>query len=490
MKKDKIPVQITQAKYQKSNIEDYKGNPLIEALPECLEPQRMRSVLSLSIRAKFDATLSQREREEKVREIRKTRIITRQHYDFYCEVYRMIRYGYKNRNPCSPQVIAWSYDIADPNVPHQNIDQHQLANLANSTTADCIFLTGFSGNGKSTMTEHVLFNLFPQVIEHDLPEFKAPQVIYLKVDIPHNASRPGLIYRLISALDHTLAQTSYGDPCYRNIARKASGKYENAESMMNILTTVVNRHHVGLLIIDEFQSIQVASPTLRDTIIQLFDELSNQLFVPNIKIGTPDTILLFDRNSRHKRRIGEPFELTRLSEPETWEQAMKALFEFQPVKHPIQRDKGIEDLLFNLTAGVPAYLVGTWEAALLEAIRSGKEKLTQASIKKAFNQRFPLLRSATRNINRGIKGRHADLLTVQQYLDIGNNRMALKHLEQFANRTEPQGIAAEEILEDINSSIDQNEFNPSQIKKLNTIKEKLAKSKDSKLPSQTIEHRN
>jgi hypothetical protein len=486
---NKRPVSVAKAHYSDTFVSEHQSNPLILALPERAAPKRMRQLLSVTV-SNFDWThLSKSDREERVRSIRNTRVMTNQHLDLYYDVYDMLRYGYVHRNPTVPQVVAWSYDVADSTIPLAEVDKPSIDASAKPTTADAIFLTGFSGNGKSTMTEHLLFNLFPQVIEHDWTGFNEPQVVYLKVDLPHNATRTGLIERLLLELDRVLFHTSFGLPHYAKSVKTKGGKYIDVESMVDILVTVLIRHHVGLVVIDEFQNLQVASQRYRLEVIQLFDELANRLYIPSIKIGTPDTIHIFDRNSRHKRRLGKPFELNRFSDDKAWERAMAALFAFQPLDHPIPRDKAIEALLMKLTAGVPAYLFGLWEEGIIEAIRSGKERLSQTLLNKAFKQRFPLLRSATRNINQGKKGRHTDLFTVQQYLDTGSNTVALKHLSLFAQQVEASGAAAEDVLKDIDEAVDTVDFSPGQHKQLDKIKQTLRQKKNQLLGPQTIEHK-
>jgi len=486
----KLPVRVDKKpNYQDTDISDYQGNPLILALPPRLEPKRFRFYLSNVVDTFNWQSMSNNDREEQVKDIRKTRIVTTQHLDLYHSIYEMMRYGYVHRNPVIPEVTTWNYDIGNPNIPIEEIDKPSLNIVTQPTVADAIFLSGFSGNGKSTISEHILVNLFPTAIEHTWRGFTEVQVVYLKVDLPHNASRPGLIYRFLKELDRVLSKTKYGNPNYAKSVKLNSGRYIDVDSMMDILMTVLVRHHVGLLVTDEFQNLQVSSHRYRNETIQMFDELANNLYIPSVKIGTPDTILIFDRNSRHKRRLGQIIELLHLSDEKSWERAMKALFQFQPLKHPVDRNVAIENLLMELTAGVPNYLIGLWEASILEAIRSGKEKLSQTLIKRAFNQRFPLLRSVTRNINQGIKGRHADLFTVQQYLDMGNNTMAIKHLHSFSKNVDVTGVAAEAVISDIETMVSRHGFSDSQLKGINEVKERLIRKKAELNAPQTLEHK-
>lgn len=486
IKNKKLPVTITLAQYRDTEVEAYKNNPLILGLPNRVDPKRFRQVLSQRVPSPEFSHLSDSDRVEVIKQLRKTRIITTEHLDLYNELYDALSHGYVDRNPSRPEVVAWSYDIADNTVPLENIERPYLDAMSAQTTADAIFVTGFTGNGKSTINNLIMTALFPMVIEHHWEGFNEPQIVFIKVDMPHNGSRAVLIERILQEVDRALAETSFGKTNYAAACKTKGGKYTDISSMEGVLLTVLNRHHVGLLIIDEFQNLQVASVRFRNEMLQFFDTLINQLAVPNIKIGTPDTILLFDSQGRHKRRIGMVLELLRFEGEKDWDRAMKAIFGFQPIDKPIKRNENIEALLNDLSAGVPSILMALWEGCLIEAVRSGCETVTQALIKRVFKKRFPLMRSVTRNINKGTKGRHSDLLTVQQYLDAGNRTLALKHLNHFAVNV--QGPAAQAVKQDIDALIEQQEFSSAQLKKLDAIKLGLKKNATGHREPQTLEH--
>ncbi|MFT6909808.1 MAG: nucleoside-triphosphatase THEP1 [Oleiphilaceae bacterium] len=489
IKKKKLQVTVAKAQYRETKVEAYQNNPLILALPNRVEANRFKHALSKSVIPRDVCHLSDGDRVGYIKDLRKTRIITTEHLDLYNEIYDALSHGYVDRNPNRPEVVAWSYDIADNTIPLDDIDMPHLDALSAQTTADNLFITGFSGNGKSTITELMLMKLLPMAIDqHHWKGFDEPQVVFIKVDMPDNASRAALIYQILQELERILAKTSFGKANYAKACKTKSGSYRSIAEMEDILFTALNRHHVGLLIIDEFQNLQVASLLFRAEMLQFFDALSNQLTIPNIKIGTPDTILLFDTKGRHKRRIGLILEIMRFAGKKDWDRAMKAIFGFQPINRPIERNEKVEALLKDLTAGVPSILMALWEGCLIEAVKTGSETITQTLIKRVFKKRFPLMRSVTRNINKGTKGRHADLLTVQQYLDSGDKPLALKHLQHFTNSAQVKGATASAVVEDINAMVEQQNFSSSDLKKLDKIKNELkGKSQGEKLP-QTLEH--
>lgn len=488
--KNTLPVTVAKAHYRTSQVTSHQGNLLILALPERLEPVRFKQVLTRTVQPrKSNTEMSDDDRIAELKMVRQIRIMTSQHLDLYNELYDLLCHGYVDRNPKRPEVIAWGYDIADNHVPLEHIHRPYLDMPISSTTADAMFVTGITGSGKSISVESIITTLFPMVIEHRCDDFSESQVVYLKVDMPHNANRSALIYAILTELDRALASSAFGKTNYKGAVKKSSGGYIDIGSMMDILRTVLIRHHVGMLIIDEFQNLQVASQRYRDEMLQLFDELSNTLSIPSVKIGTPDSLLIFDKKGRHKRRIGSTFELSRFTTQMDCDWMMKALFTFQPLRKPVDKNEDMVALLLELTAGVPSILITLWEACLVEAIRCGSEKLTRSLIKRTFKKRFPLMRMVTRNINQGKKGRHSDLLTVQQYLDAGNRALALKHLQRFSSNTSITGAAAEAVKHDIDAMVSMHQFTDDDLAKLDKVKSQLDAQRDSIRQPQTLEHK-
>jgi len=485
--KKKMPVTVVEAQYRQSEVEAYQNNPLILALPTQVDAVRFKKIMAKQITPAEFEHKGDSDRIEDIKSFRKTRIVTTQHLDLYNDMYELLSHGYVNRNPSRPEVVGWSYDIADSSIAIEDVKRPYESVSDLETTAGALFVTGFSGSGKSTFSERILMNAFPMVIKHRWPGFSDPQIVFVKVDMPDNANRSDLIYNILEEIDRILSFTSFGKTTYAEKCKTNSGKFILISLMKKILFTALNRHHVGLLIIDEFQNLEVAGVRYRREMLQLMVTLSNLLAVPNIKIGTPEAILLFDSKASDKRRIGVIHELTRFNDKE-WQRVIKAAFAFQPLAYPVEPCEGSVKLLKDLTAGVPSIFMTLWESILIEAVRAGSEKITQTLIKRVFKQRFPLLRSVTRNINQGIKGRHADLLTVQQYLDLDKKGLALKHLQHFTNNVQGKGPTANAVIEDISAMTEHKDFSLPQLKKLEKIKNDLKRgSKGENLP-QTLEH--
>ena len=143
----KMPIRVAQKPvYSDTDVTEFQNNPLISALPARLNPKRFRDLLSIIVPSFNWEILSTHDRETKVKQIREMRVLTTQHLELYYLVYEMIRYGYIHRNPTIPEVVAWNYDVADPNVPIDQINKPELQVVSPDTTAEALFLSGFSGN--------------------------------------------------------------------------------------------------------------------------------------------------------------------------------------------------------------------------------------------------------------------------------------------------------------------------------------------------------
>lgn len=486
----KTPVTKTNAQYRDSASVDEQNNPLALAMPNRFEPNIVRNALSNIVTLPDISKLTDEQREALAEKVHKMRIPSAEHYDLYCKIYSMVHKGYLVRNPTEPEVISWSYDISDPKMSVDDTKRSQIGWDLPNTTADAIFITGPSGVGKSTINELLLFKCFPQLVEHSLNDFTDAQIMYLKVDMPHDGSRGGLLEAILVELDRVLAQSNIEHPNYIKAITKNEKGYKNIAQMERVVISALNRHHVGVLFLDEFQNLLVATYNRRKEMLQLLDTFANKLYVPTIKVGTPNSRELVSRNARHLRRLGEPFFFSPLSDDsKAWERCMKALFAFQPLHKPIGRNKKIEAQLKSLSAGIPDFLMKLWKGVLVQAIRSGKEKITQTMITQVFKRQFPLLRTVIRHIAAGKSGQYADLITAQQYFDSGNDQNAIKFLGQFAQASKLTGTAALDVIEDIERALEGHELTKTQQNKLASIKSKLLEQSKQASGPQTIEQK-
>ena len=347
---------IASARYLPARLDEFKGNPLVEALPERLTADEL--VTYVARLPDFDASQRQwhdHERELATKRLKRCVIPTEAYQKFYSAFYLVLMSGYLNRSPFSPDTVRWMYDLAH----NQPVDEQ--------TTADTLLVMGLSGAGKSTMLNSVL-SCFPQVIEHKKYEgraFNQKQLVYIRFDMPSDASRSALCKAFFSAVDKALG-TNYHEQYSRPRIL--------IEELQDNIKTICAAHYVGVVIIDEFQNLKVAKAGGDKVILQFFDSLTNLARVPIIKVGTPATLGLFKGLFESGRREGSSgiFELLQLKQRDVeWQALTDVLWNAQWVKKPQPISDEMRELLYQLTQGIPDCLVRLMIHANHEAISSG-----------------------------------------------------------------------------------------------------------------------
>lgn len=493
------------AQYRKSALRAHDGNPLICALPEQLSPGRLKQLLTRMPLPPPNDELEKNDRIRAVKNIRNILVPTTPFLDFYRAVYNLILTGYESRNPLNPKVVEWSYDIADPNVSIADLaDSKKLTQSEEDTTSEHLFFAGMSGAGKSEIKNSVLAIAFPNVIIHSREDFDDVQIVHLSVEMPHDGTRGTLLKNLLKAIDETLEgieKTNFHEMAQPTLARSAT-----IGSMESLLQSLCLKYHVGVIIVDEFQNINVASINDGDKMRQLFDSMSNLLHVPFVKIGTTDSLALFKKRFRHGRRAGETIELLpyikktkskqkmdseandkptsnkdclALPMPATthygkdWDNLLSALFDYQVIKNPIKYSIRWDEELYKLSCGLPYVLFTLWEEAQIDAIRSGKETLTLQRLNQVYMRRFKLIKNALAALRKNKTEHFRDLFTISQLIDKGDNNAALKHLENFTNKEQFSGVAASGMLESVQNIEMNSTLDSEQKRKLESIKTKL-----------------
>ena len=231
------------ATYRNEKLEMYKGNPLIEALPQKRRQDEILQSLAtyppLPGESRF--TEDDIDREDCLIYIESLRQPLELYYDVFRAIETAIKRGYSAKNPLSPTTQHYlHYSVETP------------TSVLPSTGAFAgrgrgITIIGESGTGKTTMLEQILL-YFPQVIqhqkynEHELGFIK--QVVWVKVECPDKSSVRELCEQILVSLDLALALEPT-KPASRHSA------------LMIQIEQKIKSSHLGLLVIDEMQNINV-----------------------------------------------------------------------------------------------------------------------------------------------------------------------------------------------------------------------------------------
>lgn len=224
-------IKIHHAEYADPEIEDYRNQPLINALPLLNSPQNTAKELN---------------RYPKVRDSEKTlpgyirrhammRILdgflypTKAHLQLEQMISGMIRRGYLGRNIASSDYQRNLLDV-------DNVDFSAASRNAGSA-ALATTVIGCSGTGKTTAVQAILDSYKHQAIYH--PDYQHTQLVWLKIDCPHDGSAKSLCIHFFRAVDDAIGSD------YELLYVKSRS---SAESMLGDIARVCALHSIGILV--------------------------------------------------------------------------------------------------------------------------------------------------------------------------------------------------------------------------------------------------
>lgn len=360
------------AVYQESPLAAYRGNPLIEALPPIL--LATEAAQQLAYYPAFEAQerlLPAELRFHLIQEVLDFFEPFPIHLDLEQRFSRILRRGYKARNPLRPD------DWSELNHRLEALSGSSPQPLLPSTAAGFTLL-GLSGVGKSTAVERIL-SLYAQVLFHDrYHERPLPlvQLVWLKLDCPPDGSTRGLCLNFFQTIDQRLG-TNY----YQNYAN--NGNKVTVDSLLPRMARLSWIHRIGVLVVDELQNLSLAKSGGSAQMLNFFVYLVNTLGLPVVLIGTPKARQLFTREFRQARRStgqGDP-TWNNMAENELWQLFLESLWRYQYVRNPAPLTPELSHTLYDETQGITDFAVKLFMLAQIRAIVSGQETLTPAIIR-------------------------------------------------------------------------------------------------------------
>jgi len=340
---------------------------------------------------------------------------------------------------------------------------------------------------KAALKNSVLKTLLPKTRLHTKDNFDEIQIIQLHAEMPHDGSRATLLKNLFSGIDKALKgfeENNYLKQVQPRLDRSAS-----IGAMESFFRSLCIKYHVGIIVIDEFQNIEVADKDNRAKMLYFFNSMSNQLNVPFLKIGTTDSLKLMKTKFLNGRRAGDTIELEpyvklplllksngdKEEKPlrSSWNDLVMSLFEFQVIKKPITYSERWDKELYKLSCGIPYVLYTLWQEVQIYAIRTGAETITLKRLNDVFKRRFKLVKTALTALRSKRLGQFQDLLNVAQLFDNDDAEAAIKRLNHFVEEENFSGAAASDILLGLEEIEQEFTLKESQKKKLAKIKASL-----------------
>lgn len=390
---------------REQEIPEYRGNPLIEALP----PIWTRAEVTEKL-AHFPPYSEEQRRAPNhlrlhlIENVREFFIPQGIHLEIEIRVSCMLRRGYRQRNPLAPghwPAINDRIDALRLKPPGKALPPAKARGFA---------VVGPSGVGKSTTLENILL-LYPQVISHGhdgaLPLI-LKQLVWLKLDCPKDGSTKGLCLNFFQAVDDLLG-TNYYD--------RYTGYRRTVDELLPRMARVAAMHCLGALVIDEIQNLRESKSGGAAQMLNFFVQLENTIGVPFVLIGTPKAMPLFRGEFRQARRASEQGDVVwpRMREKDAnhperadpvWEEFVRALWAYDYLRTPAIRP---DDLLkspvcramYDESQGIAAVAVTVWLLAQRRAITSGKEQMTVGIVRSVAKDSQYLVREMLEELRSG-----------------------------------------------------------------------------------------
>lgn len=375
------------------SIQDiYGDNPLITRLPPILDTK----AVIRHLRGKLKATPEQRFLPQPQR----IHLIAKLPHDFFQPLTKhlsleqkisiMIRQGYVSRNIKNGDRQRHLH-AAFQQLEASNNHSYQYA--PPESTATSMAIIGCSGSGKTTTINKIL-HYYPQVIQHD--ELGLKQIVYLKIDCPHDSSLKNLCSNFFRAVDLALGNTNFEHRFTRNRL--------NVNAMLQEMKIIANNYSIGLLIIDEIQHLNKKKSGGAETILNFFVTLVNVASIPIVMIGTPKANEILQDDLRSARRsaglgslVWEPMRneppAPDANNPEQminseWYAFTNKLWQYQWVQQTTELTDELRNTWYYYTQGIPDLVVKLFCLVQIHSITIGLEKITKELFKKVYEEQF------------------------------------------------------------------------------------------------------
>lgn len=377
------------ADYNPTGMPQYDGNPLIECLPKILsDVDVVRRIGSAPPRPdNVERALDPKLRGHGINRLKDVVVPFEIHLRLEDLFSQLIRYGYTGRNP-----------LHASSVRHRLPSSAEIKGHGFMSTAETLTLIGLSGMGKTTALNSIA-KLYPQVISHSKYKeqiFIETQVVWLKIDCPHDGSLRGFCTAFFSSLDEALGIKKYS-------GRAATGR--SISVMLQNISQLCKTYFIGALIIDEMQHLcSSRGGQDREKLLNFFVQLSNDAGIPLIYVGTNAMLPLFSgvlRNARRAAGMG-PITFDRFTEDDPfWAHLVSLLWAYDWTKTPTPLTGEILSKIYDLTQGNTDFLAKLLMLAQRHAIWEGIDSITPAVLQQVYDSQMRLLHKAIEALRSG-----------------------------------------------------------------------------------------
>lgn len=401
--KSEVPLPI--ANYIDPGIPEYADNPLVAALPPLNDPLSAANLFSkIPYFSEEEINLPSHIRIHAISRLTTNFFVPfSNHILLEQKLSALIRQAYLGRNPKEASFKKHLNNCFEKMVK-QDLDAYIYDNV--KSTALSMSLVGISGSGKSK-TLDIILESYNKIIFH--PDYNLLQVPWLKVNCPHDGTLTELCFSIFMALDNRL-NTSY----YRNFSRGRLG-------IGKLLTEVANLcliHAVGLLVIDEFQHMNVAKSGGEKKMINFLVTLINTIGVSVVLVGTPKALPIFASEFRQARRAAGHGNMVwdRIKNDESWDDFVNAMWKYQWLRNAKTLTEDLREKLYELSQGIADIAIKLFclaQARILLLSNDGEsESITSHLLEDIFDEELSVVKPMINALRRG------DDRVLSEYSDI------------------------------------------------------------------------
>lgn len=433
------------AQYTSQVVNQYKGNPLIEALPSIMPKEEV--VQALTSYPHFDPDERYADshfRFHMIQQLHGYFQVMPMHIDLESRISRLIRQGYINRSPVKPHYASQLVK------GHSDIQNGQISQAVQAFSSG-LSIIGISGIGKSTAINRIL-SLMPQVVchsEYNGIKLSMYQILFLKLECPPDGSIKGLINNFFAEIDKLLG-TNYLDRYGKN------GKLSSA-SLMPIVGQIARTCNLGLLCVDEIQNLSVAKSGGAEKMLSFFVLMSNSISLPTILIGTPKSRSLFSDFRIARRGSGGSGDIAWLPMKKSelsWQLFIEGIWDYQWIRNPTKLTDELNSAMHEASCGITDIATKIFILSQIRAITSGTETLTSQIIRSVVSESLKLVEPMLKALRSGNEVQIAkygdiNITPIDGIVAAEQSKLELgKMLQMFKESRKDQEMRSERLKQD------------------------------------------
>lgn len=400
-----MSVPCVRAVYREQALAEFRGNPLIEAMPELMGSEEILEKLAKA--PPYDGTergMPATDRLQQVERLRQFHQPGMYDLELAYRAARCIRWGYINRNPRDAQYrreIAQAYNAGKMGEREYRYLTGYHPNTSGFT------MVGVSGVGKSSTMEGVL-SLYPQVIEH--ASYKGEplplrQLVWMKIDCTCDATLKGLCRDFFEEMDRILG-TGY--------SQASSRRGYTLDALLLMMVQAARAHCLGLLVIDEIQHLSVGKSGGAEKMLNFFVTLVNKIGLPVVLIGTPKALPILQGDFRQARRGSGQGDIMweMMPDGEAWRVFMEAMWPYQYTRCPVPLTDELRDAFYQETHGLAFLAAVLYKLLQEDAVILGKETFGVLDVHRVADESLGLTKPMREALRTGKE------LDLQKFTDI------------------------------------------------------------------------